>query len=66
MTPYGRNWLRKRVRVYAGCDPRKQYAPMVEGEVIGYIDGPSIVVRDADGHQSTWPISLPIDAEDEQ
>lgn len=58
----GTQWLRKRVRVYSGTDRAKGYRPMAEGEVIGYIDGPSIIVQADDGHQSAWPVSLPIDA----
>lgn len=58
----GRNWLGKRVRVFPGHDDRKQYAPMAEGEVIGYIDGPSVIVRQVDGSTDAWPVSLPIEA----
>lgn len=57
----GAQWLQKRVRVFAGYDWRKEHHPMIEGEVIGYIDGPSIIVRTADGSQSAWPVSLPME-----
>lgn len=57
----GAEWLRKQVRVFAAYDRQKQHPPMTEGEVIGYIDGPSIIVRTADGKQEAWPVSLPIE-----
>lgn len=57
----GAQWLRKRVRVFAAWDSRKQHRPMAEGEVIGYIEGPSVIVRTADGRQEAWPVSLPIE-----
>lgn len=34
---------------------------MAEGEVIGYVDQPTIILRHADGTQSSWPITLPIE-----
>lgn len=55
------DWLGKPVRVFAAYDWRKQHSPMAEGEVVFYIDGPSIGVRGADGNVATWPVSLPID-----
>lgn len=58
----GRDWLGKRVRVFAGWDRSKSGPPMVEGEVIYYIDGPSIGVRAADDTVTAWPISLPIES----
>jgi hypothetical protein len=57
----GAGWLGKRVRVFAGWDHQKQYSPMVEGEIVGYIDGPSVIVRDAAGHENAWPVSLPME-----
>ncbi len=66
MNDRGRYWLGKRVRVFAGWDLRKEHYVMAEGEVIGYIDGPSVIVREADGSQVAWPVSLPIDVEDAQ
>jgi len=57
----GREWVGKRVRVFAGWDRQKQYPTMTEGEVIYFIDGPSIGVRDAAGHVQAWPVTLPIE-----
>ena len=57
----GRRWLGKRVRVFAAYDWRKQQEPMAEGEVVYYIDGPSIGVRSPDGRIEAWPVSLPIE-----
>lgn len=54
-------WLGRQVRVFAGWDWRKQSRPMAEGEIVYYISGPSIGVRDADGNVQVWPLSLPID-----
>ena len=56
----GKEWLGKQVRVHSGPDRAKEHAPLVEGEVVYYIDGPSIGVRAADGTVTAWPVSLPI------
>ena len=34
---------------------------MAEGQVIAYINGPSVIVRDSNGNDTAWPISLPIE-----
>jgi len=57
----GKDWLGKQLRIFAGYDRAKQYSPMAEGEVIAYIDGPSVIVRNADGTTDAWPISLPME-----
>jgi hypothetical protein len=61
-----REWLGKRVRVFAAYDHARQHAPRIEGEVIYYIDGPSIGVRTADGRVEACPITCPIDYDDRQ
>lgn len=55
------DWLSKNVRVYAGWDHDKRFTPMAEGEVVAVITGPSVIVRDANGHDQAWPITLPIE-----
>lgn len=64
-THSGARWLRKYVRVFSGVDHAKERGPIAEGQVIAYIDGPSIIVRDAEGRDTAWPITLPMDVQHE-
>lgn len=61
----GKQLLGKQVRVHFGFDRNREHSPIAEGEVVYYIDGPSIGVRAADGSVQAWPMSLPIDEVDE-
>jgi hypothetical protein len=56
-----RAWLKRRVRVYAACDPGRRHPPMAEGVVVGYAAAPTITVRSDDGSQSDWQVTLPIE-----
>ena len=57
----GKQWLGKGVRIHAAYDWRKEHNPIAKGEVIAYIDSPSIVIRSENGALTTWPITLPLD-----
>lgn len=56
MNPLGRDDLGKRVRFYSFADPA---LPMDEGEVIGFLDRPSVIVRRADGSTKAWLADMP-------
>lgn len=60
-TEHVTDWLRKNVHVYAGWDRDRKFEPMASGEVVAVITGPSVIVRDANGRDKAWPVTLPIE-----
>lgn len=58
MSAEAERWLRKRVRVGAGCAPE---VTLAEGVVLAYSGAPTIMVRDEQGRDSHWMVTLPID-----
>lgn len=49
---------RARVRIFSGTPGHRDHA-MAEGEVIGYVEAPTLLIRHDDGTQSSWPVTLP-------
>lgn len=57
----GADSIGKFVRIFAGWDHGKRFDPMTEGEIIAYIDSPSVVVRDRAGRTQAYPVTLPVE-----
>lgn len=66
MSEAAREWLGRRVRVWPAFDPKGMTMPLAEGVVVGYAAAPTILVRSADGSQSDWQVTLPIDVLEER
>lgn len=57
----GDEWIEQRVRVWPAWDRARATMPMAEGVVYAYADGPTVLLRDDEGRDSAWLLSLPID-----